>query len=238
LPWAIEQIVDAYSGLAGLTASVQLPLWGSTGASPVERLKVWQGSATDLGQVETDSVHHICVDPPYYDNVMYAECSDFFYVWLKRSVGHLYPDFFQDHLTNKDDEAVANPARFEDLGRKKKDLAKRDYERKMAAAFREMARVLRDDGVLTVMFTHKQVEAWDTLATALIGAGFAIKASWPIHTEFEHSLHQAKKNAAASTILLVCRKRTPSPYSGGGARGGGGRGLVGRHQGPRAPGGP
>ena len=67
--------------------------------------------------------------------------------------------------------------------------------------------MLRPDGVLTVMFTHKRVEAWDTLATALIGAGFVIKASWPVHTESEHSLHQAKKNAASSTILLVCRKR-------------------------------
>jgi len=198
LPWAVAQIEDAYKDLAKLTASAQLPLWGSDSDSPVARLQVWQGSATDLSQVESGSVHHLCVDPPYYDNVMYAELSDFFYVWLKRSVGHLYPDFFRDPLTNKDDEAVANPARFEDLGRRKKDLAKRDYERKMAAAFREMARVLRDDGV---------VEAWDTLATALIGAGFTIKASWPVHTESEHSLHQAKKNAAASTILLVCRKR-------------------------------
>jgi hypothetical protein len=77
----------------------------------------------------------------------------------------------------------------------------------MAAAFREMHRVLRDDGCLTVMFTHKQVAAWDTLASALIGAGFTVKASWPVHTESEHSLHQAQKNAAASTILLVCRKR-------------------------------
>ena len=83
----------------------------------------------------------------------------------------------------------------------------------MAAAFREMYRVLRPDGSLTVMFTHKKVEAWDTLASALIGAGFTIKASWPVHTESEHSLHQAKKNAAASTILLVCRKRTPTPAS-------------------------
>jgi putative DNA methylase len=67
--------------------------------------------------------------------------------------------------------------------------------------------VLHPDGVLTVMFTHKRVEAWDTLASALIGAGFTIKASWPVHTESEHSLHQAQKNAASSTILLVCRKR-------------------------------
>jgi len=81
----------------------------------------------------------------------------------------------------------------------------------MAAAFREMYRVLRPEGALTVMFTHKKVEAWDTLASALIGAGFSIQASWPVHTESEHSLHQAKKNAAASTILPVCRKRTPTP---------------------------
>ena len=53
--------------------------------------------------------HNITVDPPYYDNVKYAELSDFFYVWLKRSVGHLFPEFFRDELTNKDDEAVANP---------------------------------------------------------------------------------------------------------------------------------
>ncbi|GAB4536081.1 MAG: hypothetical protein Kow0063_21160 [Anaerolineae bacterium] len=185
----------------------------------MERLRIWQGSAADLSHVPDGSVHHICVDPPYYDNVMYAELSDFFYVWLKRSVGHLYPAFFRDPLANKDDEAVANPARFESLGRKKKELARRDYERKMAACFREMARVLRDDGVLTVMFTHKQVEAWDTLATALIGAGFTIKASWPVHTESEHSLHQARKNAAASTILLVCRKRAEEVQWGQGAGG-------------------
>jgi adenine-specific DNA methylase len=138
---------------------------------------------------------------------MYAELSDFFYVWLKRSVGHLFPEFFSDELTNKDDEAVANPARFASTGKKKKALSEQDYERKMAAAFREMHRVLTSDGSLTVMFTHKKVEAWDTLGSALISAGFVIKASWPVHTESEHSLHQAKKNAAASTILLVCRKR-------------------------------
>src|SRR5205085_2799584 len=81
------------------------------------------------------------------------------------------------------------------------------------AAFREMHRVLREDGVLTVMFTHKQVEAWDALASALIGAGFRIETSWPVHTESEHSLHQARKNAAASTILLVCRKRREQTQS-------------------------
>lgn len=207
LPWAVDQVLDAYKGLAEMAQPTQISFLSGAREPSVDRLQIVRASATALAPLGTSSVHNITVDPPYYDNVQYAELSDFFYVWLKRSVGHLFPEFFGDELTNKDDEAVANPARFEAMGSKKKKLAEQDYERKMAAAFREMHRVLRPDGVLTVMFTHKRVEAWDTLATALISAGFAIKASWPVHTESEHSLHQAKKNAASSTILLVCRKR-------------------------------
>lgn len=209
LPWTINQIQDAYKSIVKLidrtnpTLESKMVYCGD--------LTILQGSATDLSAIPDGSIHAIVTDPPYYDNVMYAELADFFYVWLKRTAGHLYPDWFAAPLTNKDDEAVANPARFADLGRKKQELAARDYERKMAAAFREMKRVLRDDGVLTVMFTHKQVDAWDTLATALIGAGFSVESSWPVHTESEHSLHQARKNSAASTILLACRKRRTPP---------------------------
>jgi len=205
LPWAIDQIADAYKDMAGLLDFAPAQL----GTAAIERgsLKQIQGNAARLAGLADASVDLIVTDPPYYDNVMYAELADFFYVWLKRTAGHLYPEWFTTQLTDKDAEAVANPARFSDLGKNKKQLAMQDYERKMEAAFREMARVLRPEGVLTVMFTHKQVEAWDTLAMALINAGFSVRASWPVHTESEHSLHQAKKNAAQSTILLVCRKR-------------------------------
>src|SRR5690606_17785686 len=209
-PWAVDQVEKAYRELAELASPAQYALWQDESVPPFERLEIWQGSATDLEQVPNNSLHNITFDPPYYDNVMYAELSDFFYVWLKRSVGHLFPEFFQDTLANKDDEAVANVARFEGMGRNKRALAEQDYQRKMEAIFRECHRVLRDDGVLTIMFTHKRVEAWDTLASALINAGFSVQASWPVHTESEHSLHQAKKNAAQSTILLACRKRDSS----------------------------
>ncbi|MBM4429233.1 MAG: DUF1156 domain-containing protein, partial [Chloroflexi bacterium] len=184
LPWALAQVQDSYSDLAKLASSAQLSLWGGevrAGGKVTPRVHIWQGNAADMSQVARGSVHHICVDPPYYANVMYAELSDFFYVWLKRCVGHLYPELFRDVLTNKDDEAVANAARFKPLvpqraavGRAEESaakLARLDYERKMGACFREMARVLRENGVLTVMFTHKEVAAWDTLASALIGAG-------------------------------------------------------------------
>jgi putative DNA methylase len=138
---------------------------------------------------------------------MYAELSDYFYVWEKRTLGRVWPEFFQDELTDKKNEAVANPARFKDAGRRRKELATADYEAKMTAIFEECHRILRDDGVLTVMFTHKKAEAWDTLGLALMEAGFTIETSWPVPTESETSLHQAKKNAAQSTIFLVCRKR-------------------------------
>ncbi len=206
LPWSVSQVVDAYEEMARLLEPRAAPVEGRRGA--LGRAQVLQGSALHL-DLSDASVDAVITDPPYYENVMYAELSDFFYVWLKRTVGHLYPGWFAAPLTNKDEEAVANPARFAGLpsARKKRELARRDYERKMARAFREAYRVLKPQGVLTVMFTHKQVEAWDTLAPALIEAGFVIEASWPVHTESEHSLHQAQKNAAQSTILLLCRKR-------------------------------
>lgn len=203
-PWALDQVCDAYEGIAKLAEPAHRVFEHTATPVPVQ---VTRASAADLSNIPDGSVDVVLTDPPYYDNVMYGELSDFFYVWLKRTLGSVHPDLFGDELANKDDEAVANPARFARLGRKKKQLACADYERKMAAAFLEAHRVLADDGVLTVMFTHKKVEAWDTLAMSLLEAGFAIHSSWPVHTESEHSLHQAKKNAAKSTILLTCRKR-------------------------------
>lgn len=207
-PWVIDQVTDAYKDLSNLAMGSSETMFDKVGKSvPVEFIK---GSASHVPTVPSGSLELICIDPPYSANVMYAECSDFFYVWMKRALGDIYPEWFLDELTNKDDEAVTNVARFSEMGRNRQKLALLDYQRKMAACFKEMHRVLRDDGVLTVMFTHKAVEAWDTLATSLLEAGFEIRSSWPVHTENERSLHQAKKNAANSTILLTCRKRTPS----------------------------
>ena len=124
------------------------------------------------------------MDPPYYDNVMYAELSDFFYVWLKRTAGHVFPELFRRKLTDKENEAVANPARFAGQSGAKA-LAGRDYQQRMAAIFAECRRVLKADGVMTLMFTHKATGAWDALTTGLIEAGFVITASWPVNTEAE-----------------------------------------------------
>ena len=159
-----------------------------------------------LDHIADGSIDAVIMDPPYYDNVMYAELSDFFYVWLKRTAGHVFPELFRSHLTDKDNEAVANPARFK--GQKgAKALAGQDYQERMASIFAECRRVLAADGIMTLMFTHKATGAWDALTKGLMEAGFAITASWPINTEAEGSLHIRNKAAANSTIFLVCRPR-------------------------------
>lgn len=154
------------------------------------------------------SVPMIVTDPPYSDNVMYAEVSDFFYIWLRRLVGDLFPEEFADELTNKSDEAVANPARFSGAKRgQAKVLAEQDYAAKMEAAFREMQRILTDDGILCVMFTHRKAEAWEGLAESLMNAGFVLRSSWPVHTEPGDKFGKANKGALKVTVLLYCRKR-------------------------------
>ena len=159
-----------------------------------------------LDHIEDGSIDVVVMDPPYYDNVMYAELSDFFYVWLKRTAGHIFPELFRRHLTDKDNEAVANPAKFK--GQKGASaLAGRDYQERMASIFAECRRALKSDGVMTLMFTHKATSAWDALTKGLMEAGFAITASWPINTEAEGSMHIKNKAAANSTIFLVCRPR-------------------------------
>ena len=163
-------------------------------------------SADRLDHLDDASVDAIVMDPPYYDNVMYAELSDFFYVWLKRTAGRVFPELFRRRLTDKDSEAVANPTRF--AGEKgARALAGRDYGDRMARIFAECRRVLKPDGVMTLMFTHKATGAWDALAGGLMEAGFMVTASWPVATESPGSLHIKDKAAANSTIFLVCRPR-------------------------------
>lgn len=163
------------------------------------------------------SIPCIVVDPPYGKNVMYSEVSDFFYVWLKRLVGDLHPKEFSLELTDKDDEAVENPARFErqgSKGRSAADQAKVDYRAKMEASFREMARVLRDDGILTVMFSHREAEAWASLATALLRAGFTFRASWPVEMEPGGKFGKEGKGVIKAGIIFACRKRSATPRKG------------------------
>ncbi|MBR8839056.1 MAG: DUF1156 domain-containing protein [Stigonema ocellatum SAG 48.90 = DSM 106950] len=216
--WAIEQTGKCIEELIELsrpdidiktanTKSKQLKLLNPP-SSTIPSITITNESGDNLSHLEDKSIDAIVFDPPYYDNVMYAELSDFFYVWLKRTAGYVYPDFFTRQLTDKENEAVASPAKFQ--GEKgAKALATKDYQERMASIFAECRRVLKEDGILTLMFTHKAQGAWDALASGLLEAGFTITASWPVNTEAEGSLHIKDKAAAKSTIFLVCRPRPP-----------------------------
>lgn len=202
LEWAMDNVIDAYAKLAELARS----------AGGGKAATITQGSATHLAHLADRSVEAVVVDPPYDDNVQYSEMADFFYVWLKRTQGHRRPEWFGSYLCDHTEEAVVNPVRHQKPGMRPKEAeaeARAFYRRLMLETFREARRVLRDDGALTVMFTHKKQEAWEALFGSILEAGFRITATWPIKTESEHSLHQARKNSAQSTVLLTARKRDP-----------------------------
>ena len=115
-------------------------------------------SGDSLDHIEDGSIDVVVMDPPYYDNVMYAELSDFFYVWLKRTAGHVFPELFRRQLTDKDNEAVANPARFQ--GQKgAKALAGRDYQARMASIFAECRRTLE-------RFSNRPCTTWGGRGTS------------------------------------------------------------------------
>lgn len=189
--WGLSQIIDTYKGIAELAPK------HCQGA-----VKIVNGTAAYIPDVSDQSVDAICIDPPYYNNVQYAELSDYYYVWERRTLQNLYPAIFTRRLTNKQDEAVANPDR--DGGVSQAKLA---YERMMGEIFSECRRVVKDDGIMTIMFTHKSQDAWETLTRSLIENGWIISASVPVESEFANSQHLMDTASAISSIFITCRKR-------------------------------
>jgi len=164
----------------------------------------------------------ISTDPPYYDNIGYADLSDFFYVWLRHSLIDIYPDLFKTLLVPKKQELVATPYRFD--GDKRK--AQRFFEAGLEAAFEKMRIIQHPDYPLTVYYAFKQAESndddegngdvslstastgWETMLEGLIRSGFAITGTWPVRTEMVNRSVGLGSNALASSIVLVCRPRT------------------------------
>ncbi len=183
LPWIIDCIKQEAN--SGLHAILQ------------------RSSATSIS-IESASLDAVITDPPYFDSVPYADLSDFFYVWLKRSIGHLYPEHFSSQLTPKKNEAIMEPSRHG--GDKKK--AAQFYEEMMHKAFCEASRVLKTNGMMVVVYAHKTTSGWSTLIDSLRRAGFTITEAWPLDTEMRSRLRAMNSAALASSIFLVSRKRT------------------------------
>jgi len=141
--------------------------------------QVQQGSATELPYLD-NFFDAVLTDPPYYDNVPYADLSDFFFVWLKRTVGDLHPELFATPLAPKSQEMVADASKAGGM-----EEARRRFEEMLTQAFREIHRVLKPDGIAVIVFAHKTTAAWETVLQALLDAGLYMTASWPIHTEMQ-----------------------------------------------------
>jgi len=162
-----------------------------------------QRSSAMSMSLESESLDAVITDPPYFDSVPYADLSDFFYVWLKRSIGHLYPEHFSGKLTPKKNEAIMEPSRH---GKDKKKAAQA-YQDMMHQAFKEANRVLKSDGIMVVVYAHKTTAGWSTLIDSLRRAGFTITEAWPLDTESSGRLRAQNSAALASSIFLIARKR-------------------------------
>jgi putative DNA methylase len=177
---------------------------------------VWQQDAAAAS--ETQATILISTDPPYYDNVPYADLSDFFYVWLRASLKSVYPELMGTLLVPKAAELVAEP--FRHGGR---EAAQRFFEEGLLKVFRRIRAAQSADYPLTVYYAFKQAEndddddesangvssstGWETMLEGLIQSGFAINGTWPMRTEREARTRNIGSNALATSIVLVCRPR-------------------------------
>jgi putative DNA methylase len=162
---------------------------------------------------KSDSVTKlISSDPPYYDVVPYADLSDFFYVWMRRSIGSIYPAIFNTLLVPKTQEMVADHFRH---GSKEK--AKQFFEDSLIQVFKRVNQINDKDYPVTIYYALKQTETdesdqvastgWETILEGLIQSNFSIYGTWPIHTESSGRIRATGSNALASSIVLVCRPR-------------------------------
>lgn len=153
----------------------------------------------------------ISTDPPYYDNIGYATLSDFFYVWLARTLRSVWPDLFRRITSPKDEELVATPFRHGG-----KSEAEAFFNNGMRAAISSMAKAAWDETPLAIYYAFKQSEqslegissaGWASFLQSVVDSGLLIDGTWPVRTELTGNL-KGKVNALASSIVLVCRKRS------------------------------
>lgn len=158
----------------------------------------------------------VSTDPPYYDNIGYADLSDFFYIWMRRTLRNVYPDLFKTMLVPKAEELTAIPYRFDGSTDKARDF----FEVGMLETCKQIYTYARNDIPVTIYYAYKQSEnndednetnvsstGWETMLKAIIEAGFTITGTWPMRTEQAYRSVSMGTNALASSIILVCRKR-------------------------------
>lgn len=185
---------------AAHTRWIELALRHCSQTSP-QGAQVIRGNAQAL-PFENDVYDAVIVDPPYYDAIQYGDMSDFFYVWLKRSVGPLYPELFVTPLTPKQQEVIETRADKTSA----EYVSHEDFEARLQRALAEMARVTKPDGLVSIVFAHTDVAAWEHLLRALRTAGLVVSTSWPMRSEREARSTAQISAVLGSSVVLVCRK--------------------------------
>lgn len=166
-------------------------------AAPAVTAVVQQGSACHH-PLPTDSIDVLVTDPPYYDAIPYADLSEFFYVWLRRSIGADYPALLSSPSVPRDEECIVNPAQGKDAAY---------FRARTAEAFAEARRITKPDGIGVIVFAHKSTRGWEEMLNALVDAGWIITASWPIDTENTQRLRARNSATLSSSVHLVARPR-------------------------------
>ena len=202
---------NPFSGSTGNWMACVKWVWKVIDASPEVGMNgsVIQQDAAGDTQLADGAI--IATDPPYYDNIGYADLSDFFYVWQRRTLRDVWPDLFRRVLAPKDEELVATPYRHGGKG-----AAERFFMEGMAKALRNMHGTSADDFPVTIYYAFKQAEVakegltspgWATFLQGVVDAGYVIDGTWPVRTELRNRPIGVGANALASSIVLVCRKR-------------------------------
>ena len=207
--------VNLFSGRAGSWNSILTTQ--CQGITSFARAEAGFAEQADAASVQFSTVSLLSTDPPYYDNIDYADLSDYFYVWMRRSLRDIYPDIFSTLLVPKSAELVASTFRHGS-----KEEAKEHFEIGMLETFTNIRRFVRADFPQTVYYAFKQQDAgflvrnsnsgvastgWETMLTSMLAAGFSIVGTWPMRTEGGSRMNAMGANALASSIVLVCRPR-------------------------------
>ena len=196
----INPLADCSGNWDGAVRWIELAVrhCSRTGRTPATVVRA-NAQALPFDDGEFDAV---IVDPPYYDAIQYGDLSDFFYVWLKRSVGPLYPELFSTPLTPKQQEVIETRA-----DRKSAEYVSHDeFEQRLQNALNEMVRVVKRDGLVAIVFAHTDVAAWERLLRALRAAGLVVSTSWPMRSEHEARPTALISAVLGSSVVLVCQR--------------------------------
>jgi adenine-specific DNA methylase len=199
MKWDFAEGCPLTSGTAGWDDSYAPPVRAIEALAPMGLAggTVAQISATEH-PLPDDAAHVFLTDPPYYDAVPYAALSDFFYVWLKRTMPSGLAASFSPSLTPKDGECIVDEVSGKDRSY---------FERCMAKAMAEGRRVLAPEGIGVIVFAHKSTSGWESQLQAMVDAGWTVTGSWPIDTEMGTRLRARDSAALASSVHIVCRPR-------------------------------